>query len=898
MSTIPTTTSTTTRPGGKVKRTSRLRTRSLSALTAFFAAVATAGAAPALADAEAPDPFKRGPHTYTTFEPYVAGTVNLQEPSGTGGAVTGTSAAVTLQVRGSAYYPTDLTKPAPLVVLVHGNHTQCDFGTAPACTQYKQNERGYGYLAENLASWGYNVISISQDQMISYQDGTARGMHNRRMLIAATLDAFYAANQAPVPDGPNSNLGSRFVGKIDFSRIGMMGHSRGGDVVTSYLDYNRTRPSPGRRYDIRGVIALAPTDFERRAPYGSAFLAIQPLCDGDVTSQHGARMFERGQVVFPGDPFPKIQFAVNGANHNWFNTVWRTDGDDATATDAACGNPSTIASQSANTTTGRPAWANQDPTIAPTTTTIRLSGNAYSGAYTWEKRGSGDPTLMGDQQRIGLATMNSFFRRYVGGETAFDPYMTGELAAIDGGATFARNACPTSVVGMRIACDTRVLTNYYAGAGERQDVVGPEPDDPLTKTAVGTGLTASGFSNPYRSVDGILPVPDTTASGLDWCNPETPHYTASAIGFGTELLGWKACPQPGTGALGASTSTPVNASYGLQLAAAWDDPVTATGAPAKLSVRIPSARGDVTRFKALNMASAVNFFDARNGARPADAGWNPEAGTQDFTIALTDAKGKEGTVSAANARYGNALHSPLGSTNTRVHVILDEIRVPLADFAAQGVDLTKVRKLELRFGEEGKPLSGSVQLADIGFQEAADGPTVLAETPEPTGPASGPVAGPDPMSIILSTPRVAETAANPEPVGIDGALAPAAAAGKATPTCVDTTAPTSRVTARRTKGGKLILTGTARDAGCAGLSSVQVGLFQAAGKGKVRAVKPNGKLSRPVATAVAPSLVAKGKASWTLTVPKPASGTYTLVLKALDGSGNVQAASPRKITIR
>jgi len=883
-----------------MQRSSKLRRRSLSVLTALFAGVAAVGAAPAIADADVPDPFERGPHKYTTMVPYVAGTVNLQEPSGTGGAATGTSAAVTLQVRGSAYYPTDTTAPAPLVVLVHGNHGSCDFGSSPACTQFKQNEVGYGYLAENLASWGYNVISISQDQMITYQDGTARGMHNRRLLIAATLDAFYAANEGAIPEGPSSNLGSRFVGKIDFSRIGMMGHSRGGDVVTSYLDYNRTRPSPGRRYDIRGVIALAPTDFERRAPYGSAFLNIQPLCDGDVTSQHGARMFERGQVVSPGDPFPKIQFAVNGANHNWFNTVWRTDGDDSTSTDAACGNPSTIANVASNTTLGRPTYANQDPLLAPVTTTVRLSGNAYLGAYTWEKRGSGDPTLMGDQQRIGLATMNSFFRRYVGGETAFDPYMTGELAADEGGPQFASQACPTSVVGMRISCDDRVLTNYYAGAPEREDVIGPEPDDPLTKTGLGTGLTGVGFSNPYRAQDGIQPVPADTPVGYDWCNPETPHYTASAIGFPTELLGWKACPQPATSALGGSASTPVNASYGLQLALAWNDPVTATGAPAKLTTRIPAARGDVTKFKALSLATAVNFFDDRNGERTAEAGWNPSAMTQDFTIAVTDSKGHEGKVSAADPRYGNALHSPIGSISSRVHVILDELRVPLADFAEQGVDLTKLRKLEFRFGEAGKPVSGNIQLADVGFQELASGPAVFNENPAPTGPASGPTAGPDPAALIAATARIPETAANPEPIGIDGALAPAVTsrASSSAAKCTDTTAPKSAIASAKVVKGKLVIAGTASDVGCAKLASVQVGLYRSAGKGRLRAVLPTGRLSKVRPTTAVPMLVAHGRSSWTVKVPKPGKATYTVVLKAIDGAGNVQASKPSTLKVR
>ena len=51
---------------------------------------------------------------------------------------------------------------------------------------------------------------------------------------------------------------------------------------------------------------------------------------------------------------------------------------------------------------------------------------------------------MGDQEKIGLATMNAFFRRYVGGEGALDPYMTGELSVEADHLQIPASACPTS----------------------------------------------------------------------------------------------------------------------------------------------------------------------------------------------------------------------------------------------------------------------------------------------------------------------------------------------------------------------------------------------------------------------------------------------------------------------
>ena len=136
-----------------------------------------------------------------------------------------------------------------------------------------------------------------------------------------------------MPVNADNNLGAALVGKLDFSRVGLMGHSRGGDAVSSFIDYNRTRPAPGRRYNLRGVIALAPTDYERRAPYGVPYMTMFGYCEGDVTNLQGARLFERSQYIQPNDPFPRIQMSVLGANHNWFNSVWFADGDDATGTD-------------------------------------------------------------------------------------------------------------------------------------------------------------------------------------------------------------------------------------------------------------------------------------------------------------------------------------------------------------------------------------------------------------------------------------------------------------------------------------------------------------------------------------------------------------------------------------
>jgi predicted dienelactone hydrolase len=120
-------------------------------------ALALAVAAPAAALAAPPDPLDRGPYSVAVLDPLKLGTVNLQEPNAAGGPLTNQASAVTLQLRGSIYYPANRATGSPVIVLVHGNHGSCDSGSAPNCTVFKRNDRGYAYLGENLASWGYTV---------------------------------------------------------------------------------------------------------------------------------------------------------------------------------------------------------------------------------------------------------------------------------------------------------------------------------------------------------------------------------------------------------------------------------------------------------------------------------------------------------------------------------------------------------------------------------------------------------------------------------------------------------------------------------------------------------------------------------------------------------------------
>ncbi|WP_344736876.1 Ig-like domain-containing protein [Microbacterium awajiense] len=740
------------------------------------AAPAPVAAAPTVDVDKLPDPMDRGPLTPATIQETKLGLVDIQEPNSSGNApdAGGSAAPESIEIRGALYYPADRSVPSPVIVLVHGNHGSCDSGTNRTdltCDEFKRNEAGYAYLGENLATWGYTVFSVSQDQMMMRQDGTSgKGMHQRRMLIAGTLDALTAANE---PGGlaldDHTTIGDTLAGKLDMSRIGLMGHSRGGDAVSSFIDYNRIR-TDGPRYPLRGVISLAPVDYERKAPYGVPYMTILPWCDGDVSNLQGARFFERSQYINGDNPFPSIQVSHLGANHNWYNSVWFADGQDGTnSNDAACGD-------------SRPS---NDSNVQPTN--HRLSGAASYDPASYvidnsdtynplvNTKISADPELMGSQEKLGLATMASFFRRYVGGEGAFEPYMTGELSTTANHYQVPESACPDITEGdTAIDCADRVSTTYFAPSSERIDVIRPEVENPLTLNALGGALVGEGFANPYPDNGGVTPRPEP-ATGFDWCNPEPDQFSPGVLGISGLPTAAKQCPLPNPDEVGGQNGTrenaPINHSYGRQLALAWED-----GAEATLTAQIPDASKDVSDLKALALSADVNFFDPRNPgyvSRESDQPispvmFDPAASTQDFKIVLTDTKGKEASVNAGDPRWGNALHMSTGDKTRHTHIVLEQIRVPLKEFQTQGIDVSSLAKLELRFGVEGTPASGSIQVADVRFQEAATkAPLILSDgTAVDQGAGYGaPSSGPDPLAFLMQTDITPGQLTLPDTVG-------------------------------------------------------------------------------------------------------------------------------------
>jgi hypothetical protein len=563
------------------------------ALGCALGALATA----APAQAQMPDPADPGPFQVTKLA-YSAGTTTVTAPDG--------SDPLQQRLRGNIHVPATGSGPFPVVVFQHGRHSTCETGGMDgvsvftcdqgdtAISNEDRSYQGYDYIGQNLASHGYVVMSVDTND-INEWDGAIddAGIHARAQLIGESLDLLSAWNAGSGP----APVGSTLTGRLDMSRIGLMGHSRGGEGVTAYIAYDRVR-TDGPRHNVDGVLALAPIDVNNQKPTGVPFATILPYCDGDVFDLEGAFMWERGKAGNSAAGFPHIQWSVNSTNHNYFNTEWEMD--DAVLFNFA------------------------DPHCVVDKSPTRLSTT--------------------EQQSVGLALIGGFLRRYAGGETAFEPLMTG--------AATPASMCPdASPVGPN--CDNVVMGSYVAPAARRKLLIEPGASSPTTVNAFGGALSATGFQ---------------TAKAC------TPFNQAGTIDGGT-----------GCGSRPNRSST-------RQLTLAWAGPAT-------LRADIPAAAANVSGFGALHLRAATNF----------DSPLNPGPLEQDFLVRLTDTAGATAAVSAAAV---SAALEPAAGTTSR-EVVLNGIRIPLSSFA--GVNTSALKSVTLEFG--GRTRTGSIQLADVAFQE-------------------------------------------------------------------------------------------------------------------------------------------------------------------------------------
>lgn len=238
------------------------------------------------------------------------------------------------------------TGKLPIAILVHGNHASLEFTVADSggprtslgippirftlipgrstILHDVPSYRGYRYLQEHLAQMG--IVSVSIDTNAANASGSLVAL--RADLVLEMLDHLKTL------DG---TTGHAFHNRLDFSRVALVGHSRGGDAVAMAADRNRTRTR--NKHGICAVVAIAPTDLtgmlatasrlEMTRDHTASFLCVYGSHDGDVSGRFVAAERSPGWG-FTGTGFrhydrataPRAMVFIHGATHNRFNTIW------------------------------------------------------------------------------------------------------------------------------------------------------------------------------------------------------------------------------------------------------------------------------------------------------------------------------------------------------------------------------------------------------------------------------------------------------------------------------------------------------------------------------------------------------------------------------------------------
>lgn len=104
-------------------------------------------------------------------------------------------------------------------------------------------------------------------------------------------------------------------------RIGLSGHSRGGEGVVAAEHFNRMESLD---FDIRAINAIAPTDQDPTIHYVPQvpYYLTMAASDGDVSNLQGLRTYDRTSLFGAPVQSEKSMLWIYGANHNFFNTAW------------------------------------------------------------------------------------------------------------------------------------------------------------------------------------------------------------------------------------------------------------------------------------------------------------------------------------------------------------------------------------------------------------------------------------------------------------------------------------------------------------------------------------------------------------------------------------------------
>ena len=190
--------------------------------------------------------------------------------------------------------------PFPLVLITHGSHSNDD--------ESKRFDTGYDYLVKYMAKNGYITVSMDMSKPYIWKYGDNDDRIKSIPVANDHMESLLKAN-----DGNNPGYPVELEGKIDLEKIGLIGHSRGGETI-----YDIAIDQSNRDVDIKAILAIAPTLFFKRDWPDVDVAILVPEYDGDIIQLDGFSMYRvlNSERQGLGNHYVTM---LMGANHNYFN---------------------------------------------------------------------------------------------------------------------------------------------------------------------------------------------------------------------------------------------------------------------------------------------------------------------------------------------------------------------------------------------------------------------------------------------------------------------------------------------------------------------------------------------------------------------------------------------------
>lgn len=188
----------------------------------------------------------------------------------------------------------------PIVLITHGSHENLD--------ESRKFYTGFDYLVKSLAENGYIAVSIDMKMAYIWQYGDNDDNEKTIAMTNKQIEKLKLANK-----GNNPGYSIDLTNKIDFDKVFLIGHSRGGESI---FDVANDQIDKGQ--NIQGVLSIAPTlGFDRE--YGNYDISILvPEYDGDVSSLDGFKIYD--EIKNRKSKNLTSIMLLEKANHNYFNS--------------------------------------------------------------------------------------------------------------------------------------------------------------------------------------------------------------------------------------------------------------------------------------------------------------------------------------------------------------------------------------------------------------------------------------------------------------------------------------------------------------------------------------------------------------------------------------------------